>query len=336
MAEKYRRLPLDDPLYIEAHRALPRLRTKRTSWQYLSDQILSQAGFDPTRNDVHQPHSQALFSLAAREPISFVPNVLPWDTSDFDRITINTTLGRVNKRNPSAICYQHAQESLALIDDCDYAFWTDASMLPNHTSSSACIAHSLSTTPALQPTDPLPFDFVCSRPAGLVAAPTEAENDALQIPPLLIAQHPTLFTNKRIFVGTDSASSLSGFKSGPLRHPKSDDIPYTETLRMYRDVATATNSTFLLQYVPAHVGLLGNTAVDFVAGSEARSYPMWYQSTWSVSLSAIKSILKQSLRQQWLAQPLHDTTRFRLLGHVCSQLKTRRNLPRALQCLFSN
>jgi len=336
MAEKYRRLPPDDPLYIEAHRALPRQRTKRTSWQYLSDEILCKAGFDPTRNDVHCPLSPALFPLSARKPLSFVPHVLPWDTNGFDRIVINTTLGRVNKRkDPPTLCRHHAEESLALIDDCDYAFWTDASVLPNHSSSSACIGYSLVNTPTPGHNVPDHLNFICSCPAGLVAASTEAENDALQLPPLLIKQHPTQFTNKRIFIGADTASALSGLKTGPLRHPKCDDISFTETLRMYRDAADTANCSFLLQYVPAHVGLAGNTAVDFVAKFQAYSYPLQYQFSKSVSLRTIKSILKQSQRQQWLSQSLHATNRTYLLGNLCSHLKKRRELPRALQCLFS-
>jgi len=88
----------------------------------------------------------------------------------------------------------------------------------------------LPNTPALQQADHIHYDFICSRPAGLVAASTEAENDALQIPPLIIAQHPTHFTNQRIFVGADTASALSGLNTGPLQNPKCDDIPFTKTL----------------------------------------------------------------------------------------------------------
>ena len=172
-------------------------------------------------------------------------------------------------------------------------------------------------------------------PAGLVGASTDAENKALQIPPQIIAQDPSRFANQRIFVGADSNSTLSGFKNGPLQHPRCDAIPFTETLRLYRDVAVTTHCTFLLQYVPAHVGLFGNTAVDLVANAQAHSYPMQYQYTQSVSLRTVKSLLKQSQRQQWLSQPPHDTNRFRLLGNTRSRLKARRQLPRALQCLFS-
>ena len=336
MAEKYRRLPPNDPLYIESHRALPPLRTKRSSWQYLSDQILIDAGFDPARNDVHHPKSPDLFSLVSREPMSFVPAVLPWDTAGFDRIIINTTLGHVNKKNPPTICRKHAEESLALIHNCDYAFWTDASVLPSHSSCAACIGHPLSNiTPALQQNTISHLDFVCSRPSGLVAASTEAENDALQLPPLLMAKYPSLFINSHIFVGTDTASALASLKLGPLHHPKCTDIPFTTTLKMYRDIAVATNSTFLLQYVPSHVGLPGNSAVDSVAKFQAYQYPMYHQSTRSVSLRTIKCILKQSQQQQWLSQPLQQTNRFLFVGKVRSRLKTRRSLPRALQCLFS-
>ena len=255
--------------------------------------------------------------------MSFVPHVLPWDTNGFDRITINTTLGRVNKcKDPPTICRHHAEESLALIDDCDYAFWTDASVLSNHSSSSACIGYTLANLPTLAQTVPDHFDFSCSWPAGLVAASTEAENDALQLPPLIIAQHPIQFTNQRILIGADTASALSGLKTGPLYHPKCDNIPFSETLQMYRDVAVAANCTFLLQYVPAHVGLGGNTAVDLIAKSQAYSYPLQHQFTRSVSLRTIKCILKQSLHQQWLSQPLHATNCSHLLGNLCSHLKT--------------
>jgi len=91
--------------------------------------------------------------------------------------------------------------------------------------------------------------------------------------------------------------SFCGFGSGVVLNKRATlQCTITETMRMYRDVAVATNSTFLLQYryVPSHVSISSNTAAGHVAYSQAHSYPMWYQSTRSVSLCTIKSIRKQT------------------------------------------
>jgi len=139
------------------------------------------------------------------------------------------------------------------------------------------------------------------------------------------------------FFCADTASALSGLNTGPLRNPKCDNIPFTETLRLYRDVAVTTNCTFLLQYVPAHVGLFGNTAVDLVANSQAHSYPMHYQSTRSVSLRTIKSILKQSQHQQWLSfirQHSFFFTVVVLLEHVSSRIEIGYSTVMAFPCIF--
>jgi len=76
LAEKYRRYPTNDPLYILAHQVLPPKRLKlRSSWQYLSDEILKQAGFDPSRNDNHIGTNDGLISLAPHSPYHFVSHI---------------------------------------------------------------------------------------------------------------------------------------------------------------------------------------------------------------------------------------------------------------------
>ena len=73
-AERCRRLPPTNPLYILAHSALPRKRLRlRSSWQYLSDSILTSAGLYPAHLNVHQP-CPPLFSLS-RHPYRVNPHI---------------------------------------------------------------------------------------------------------------------------------------------------------------------------------------------------------------------------------------------------------------------
>ena len=55
----------------------------------------------------------------------------------------------MSKKDPPKACRRRAPEALELITGCDGAFWTDGSVLPDHTACAACISHTVITTPAL-------------------------------------------------------------------------------------------------------------------------------------------------------------------------------------------
>jgi len=148
LAEKYRCFPQSDPLYTLAHQTLPPKRLKlRSSWQYVSDTVLMETGFDPSRNDAHgitRAHTNGLISLAPHTPYQSISQIDPWDLTDFDeRIIANPQLSNITVQgNSPENVKRKAEEALTRYGKYDYSFWTDSSMSMNsHFSDGACVSH---------------------------------------------------------------------------------------------------------------------------------------------------------------------------------------------------
>ena len=77
--EKYHQHPPNDPLNQITHQTLPPVHLKCSSWQYWSDQIWCSIGFYPARHDEHAPCPASHTSLSPQKPISFLPEIPPWD-----------------------------------------------------------------------------------------------------------------------------------------------------------------------------------------------------------------------------------------------------------------
>lgn len=131
-AEKYRRYPPDDPLYCWAHSSLMPLRIKRSSWQYLSDDILLRCGLAPSRLSVHQPPPHlTLQSLHQRQSLHMTTAIAPWEYSDIDTFIeiIPEVPGLSKKHSAPSHCKLDALSFYASLSSIhDYAFWTDASV----------------------------------------------------------------------------------------------------------------------------------------------------------------------------------------------------------------
>ena len=145
-AEKYRRHPLNDPLYQIAHQTLPPSHLKQSSWQYQSDTIWRSIGFSSAWNDDHTPCLVSLTSLSPRKPISFLPDIAPWDLQP-PSLTITPFIPNLHKCDPPTLCHSWTVTILSQLPHFDYSFWTDGSLLENGQASSILLGFMSDTHP---------------------------------------------------------------------------------------------------------------------------------------------------------------------------------------------
>ena len=244
--EKYRCYPPDDPLFELAHMALPRRRLHRTSWQYISDQIWIENGFWPARNDVHCPCPATLISLANRRTMATVSHFAPWDLNDFDdRIHISPTLANLTKSTPDL--KRKAEHALSSLGPVDYAYWIDGSLnQKSFQSAAACFGHPTEeNSPLKRPRISEMSSVAMSIPTGLATASYTPEVKAFVLPAHDMITNPSQFKRKRVFIGTDSQSSLTGFN--PMKKPKFAHVDQSESLNKIFTAARATDSEVNLQ-----------------------------------------------------------------------------------------
>jgi hypothetical protein len=334
-AEKYRRHHPTDPVYIIAHQSLPNQRLKRSSWQYESDRILISAGFHPSRNDDHKPCPTSLISLGSRRPLLFLPCIEPW-SSHPSHIHVRPTIPNLNKKNPSHLCREQANTTLSHLPPFDYSFWTDGSLLQSGQASSVCMAYAVDSHP-IKRRRLMHTTYILARPAGRVSSSILAEKQALELVSAIINSNPIPFSHKRIFIGSDCQGGLRALAEGPLRDYaySCNHIDWSSTYKTYLDAATTYDCHFHLQYIPAHVGLEPNETVDSLAKHYASAFSPTDQFNANIDLSALKSTLKHSLLRQWINSTPLLGARYQVCGLRRSNLKKRRPVPRALQCLYS-
>ena len=340
LAEKFCRYTPDDPLYILAHQALPPKRLRRiSSWQYLSDSVLREAGFNPSRNDTHHisqpPH---LFSLSNRTPFSPIPQLNPWDLQDFDNhILVVPTLEGITKKNTPTDKLKHtATTQLIKLGPFDHSFWTDGSYFPRtHYSAAACISYQTQTS-AL---DILPQSSMSqASPTGLAAASYTPELLALDLPQSLITSSPSSYNNSKIFIGTDSQSCLTALN--PLKRPKFGKLDPTSTLKKALNTARTYNIKMHYQWIPSHVGLTGNEAANDLAITTCRQTTRTQQLNNPIAPATIRRYLLHHEQKRFhnliITDSAHHTgSRYIFCGLRKTNFQARANLPRSLQCLFS-
>ena len=280
-----------------------------------------------------------LTSLQFRQPIQFTPAVPPWQTAGCGRIHIAPTIPGVYKRDPPSMVQERAELALSGIKrPFDFAFWTDGSLLPSGFASAACLSYATDGGDPCKRRRLSPHGIkILSRPAGLTHSSTLAEKNALDMPAQLINHDPLTYEHSNIFIGTDCQSGLMALAAGPMRaytHPCTD-YPWSETYRQYMDTASDLDCDFYFQYVPAHVGIAPNEQVNDIAYHDAQVFTPAMQMNQPIELKSIKTSIQQSLLQRWVNTTPILGARYRVCGPTRSQLKNRRDIPRALQCLYS-
>ena len=341
-AEKYRRYPPDDPLFRLAHQALQPKRLKlRSSWQYLSDSILQDAGFYPARHDLHgltSPTSARLISLAPHSPYQVTSAIAPWDLEDFDdHIMVKPQLANIKLKTEPKNLKRKAEEALIKYGPYDHAFWTDGSMSgQNHFSARACNSYAAKQS-VLHPIPNTSHTYTGST-TGLVAASYTPEVKALNHPPEIISANPFPYRHSNIFIGTDSQSSLTGFD--PLKRPKFGKLDITPTIKSNLDISRKYDITMHFQWVPAHIGISGNEEANCLANELRSASTINMQVQHEIEPASLKTFLKQYEREKFQRSILtshnhHTGSRIRTAGIKKTNFQAREGTPRALQCLFS-
>jgi hypothetical protein len=121
---------------------------------------------------------------------------------------------------------------------------------------------------------------------------------ALELPPAIINQNCNKYAHSRIFIGSDSQSSLMALNAGPLHdyHHSCTGYNWSDTYKSYLDIATTLNCHIYYQWIPAHVGISPNEEANDIARLCADTYPTDIQKTLPIELKALKSTLKWHLK----------------------------------------
>ena len=220
----------------------------------------------------------------------------------------------------------------------DCAFWTDGSFRPDtNQSSSACYGFDVHQSPIERQSTQRSKTYQSVGPSGIVASSYTPEALALQQPIKHISLSPSTFTRKRIFIGVDSQSSLTGLN--PFKRPKFGKLDTTPIHQYMFQQIQPLQSLLHLQWIPSHVGLLGNTEADTLANNASASIAR------SINLALpIESATTCTLIRQRELKTFHNSLELcsNLQGHrytLCqckkSNFRARDALPRPIQTLYS-
>ena len=261
----------------------------------------------------------------------------PWDSHDFDdRIHIAPTLPNISQSTPDL--KRKAEQALSSLGPVDCAFWTDGSLNPRSShSAAACFGHPTDESPLKRRRTNDMSSVAMSIPTGLAAASHTPEAKAFALPAHNVTQNPDQFRRKRVFIGSDSQSSLTAFN--PLKRPKFAHVDPSEPLNKMLSAARATDSQVILQWIPAHAGIPGNAESDIIANHRCKTTPRFIQLEQPIEPATLKTILRKQEHKRFQEQVRMDTEhtgiRFRTCGFQQSNLSERASLPRPLQTLFS-
>ena len=287
---------------------------------------------------MHCPCPQGLRSLAHRRSLKFYSHLAPWETPPSDIITISPMIDGVHRKDPPIQRHTRAQEELNKLR-ADVAFWTDGSFTPlglESRAGSAAIEYKAAGTPLSQSNH---STTVLAQPAGpLCGSCAVPEYRALCLPAIWIQRQPDQYRNKKIFIGSDSSSTLIGMANPPFRVPRFNRLDFAHIYCDYLDLAKALQCTFHFQYVPSHVQLEPNEIVDRASKYHAAQFSGTAQEdAVTIELPTLKSYLLRFLTGQWkMEYNLERHERFHLVGLSPSRhLKNRNTVPRQLQCLYS-
>jgi hypothetical protein len=167
------------------------------------------------------------------------------------------------------------------------------------------------------------------QPVGYAGASCKAEKVALEIPSDIINNDPEPYMHKHIFIGSDSQSSLMALSASPLRDYRHSCTGYdwSETYQSYVNAANITDSHLYFQWIPAHVGITPNEETDTVVHDHADFFPHDVQVAQPIELKALKSTLKQTIKQKWVHEMPLVGARYHTCGLQQSHLARWRSVP---------
>ena len=341
-AERYRRFPAQDPLYMLSHAPPPQQRLQaaagRThSWQTHSETILRENGFEPGRRGTLNLHFGRL-SLQSRVPLSFAAAFPPHQLPDLTNVDFHCAIPGITKQSSDAERAETTLDALAGLGFQDYEFWTDASVEHNRGAAAALLYRNQRPREASLPPSPKRHrasapELLASlaAPAGLLTASCPAELIGLRTALDYIAGHEDVFCNRRVLLATDSQASLKALASGPLRHINEAYVP------LWQAIAAASRVVAHLDFhfVFSHCGVPRNEAADEAAKTALHGFDVTAQAGVPITVPSLQSALLQRVRDTWLSSLRPEHIRMHEVGCTFSKLPKRATVPRVVQCTFS-
>ena len=77
-----------------------------------------------------------------------------------------------------------------------------------------------------------------------------------------------------------------------MKRPKFGHVDQSEQLGQLFSAARATDSQISLQWIPAHIGLPGNTESDIIANHRCQTTPRFMQLSEPIEPATLKTILR--------------------------------------------
>ena len=128
-------------------------------------------------------------------------------------------------------------------------------------SAAACISYESNQSVLHPMPNNIPQYTACT--TGLVAASYTPEVLALHYPNHIISANPHQYRDTRIFIGTDSQSTLTALN--PLKRPKFGKVDVSPIIKQSLDTSRNLNMEMHFQWVPGHIGIEGNEAANSLA-----------------------------------------------------------------------
>lgn len=148
---------------------------------------------------------------------------------------------------------------------------------------------------------------------------------------------PMLLMYTCTVIGSDAQSILKALKVGPHRPYHYIGVDTSLLWKRMYEIMTFCKE-LVIQYIPGHIDIEGNTYADNSAKHDATHYTTIQQNEIAPSLSNLKSYLQRNLFEQWcidMNSKLTPNLRSSLLQFTTSRLKLKTNSPRPFQTLFS-
>jgi ribonuclease HI len=336
VAEKCRRLPTNDHLFIQATGAVKKSRfvNKSESWQHNSDRILNEQGMIPDRLTKNRTNINVtkkyrkdnyIADLRNREELLLYPSTFPWQCSNGKKVLFNISVNDpCSKSDSNEAKFKASMSSLEQLGIFDYEIWTDGSVKDKKGAGAGLLFSKDRNTPFAK----------ASAPSGFLSSSFRSEGVAIDIAlkKLIDTRSLSDLNGKSLLICSDSQSSISALTMGPLRQgSRLFSRIWKSLLYLVSDFGL---SSIVFQFVYSHCGIIRNEMVDKEA-NDALDLNMDNQHEGTIPLAAVKAAIKSGVRNLWKKNLDVNSCRFTCAGDKYSDIRTSSQYSRADEVLLS-
>jgi hypothetical protein len=300
VAEKYRRLPDNNPLFKASTSYLPksRLQRKQACWLGHGDSVLKSIGLNPRRLNKKgvatsmskKEKDNCHYTIHNREMLLMHNSYEPWNTDKVTNIIFNThCIRECSIHCENDIKKNVVEDTFLALGAFDFEAWTDASVKDK---TGAGAGHLYNKESQL-------VSKVYS-PSGHLSGSFRAE--IIMIRDILLRIKNIFVTNDtsriRLLVATDSQSAISALAKGPLNQRSYVNKSIWDCITYLINNGYCSNIVF--QFVYSHCGVVKNELVDLDADL-ALKLLVKKQDDCLIHMDSIRAEIKSSVSKNWLS-----------------------------------